>query len=65
MTDESINRVGDAEVGNGTATVLLVLHGKWPGATQLDPDQADALAERLSVHAAHVRHLNDPKPTTP
>lgn len=52
------NRVGDVEVAHGEATVLLILHGRWPGSAQLSPDQADAIAEHLRAQAAHARRVN-------
>jgi hypothetical protein len=49
------NRIGDVEVAHGQATVLLVLHGRWPGTTQMSPDAADAVAAKLRKQAAHAR----------
>ncbi len=43
---------------HGSATVLLVVYGKWPGSTQLSPDDADALADRLKEQAAYTRRAN-------
>ena len=57
VTGQDRNRVGDVEVAHGTVTVLLILHGRWPGSVQLEPDDADALADRLRDQAAHVRRL--------
>lgn len=58
MTDGQSNRVGDVEIAHGQATVLLILHSRWPGAAQLTPDEADALAERLRAQAQAVRLVN-------
>ena len=60
MTTENPTRVGDVEVAHGAATVLLILHGRWPGAVQLSPDDADAAADRIREQAAHVRRINPP-----
>lgn len=58
MSEPAPNRVGDVEVMHGSATVLLVLHGRWPGSTQLTPDDADALADRIREQAAYTRRIN-------
>ena len=55
---ENPRRVGDAEVMHGQATVVLVLHSRWPGSAQFTPDEADALAEQLTQQAAYARELN-------
>lgn len=52
------NRVGDVEIAHGAASVVIVLHGRWPGAAQLSPDDADLIAERIKVQAAYAREIN-------
>jgi hypothetical protein len=58
MPREPSRRARNVEVGHGEATVLLIVHGRWPGAAQLTPDDADDLAARLREQAASVRRIN-------
>jgi len=58
VAGDTPNRVGDVEVAHGAATVVLILHGRWPGTAQLTPDDADAIADRLREQAAHARQAN-------
>lgn len=57
MASEQTNRlrVGEVELAHGADVVSLVIHGRHRGATVLTPDDADALADRLSWQAAAAR----------
>jgi hypothetical protein len=47
--------VGDATVRHGAESVLVTIDGRYPGSTQLTPDQADQLANVLHTQAQYAR----------
>lgn len=56
MTKENPDRVGEVELAHHVDLVYLAIDGQHPGVTQLTPDEADALAERLIYKAMAARN---------
>lgn len=55
VTGKNTKRVGEVEVGHGVDLVLLAIDGRYSGITQLTPDEAERLADRLREKAAEAR----------
>lgn len=56
MGIEDPARVGEVELSHHVDLVYLAIDGRHAGVTQLTPDEADQLADRLKEQAEAARH---------